>query len=262
MQAEVSLNSAIPSVTIIIPAYNEEKRIGKVLKDIADHISKNNLNWNIIVSIDGNDGTEQIVKNMAKNYNFISYDKSKVRGGKGWAIKRVVNRAEGKFTILMDADGSISFYDVIKYLKFTGEYDVILFDRYHSKNSRIPFLRKIPSRGYNILVRALFRIKVYDTQCGYQIIRTELLKKAFNKITVTNGFYYVPLIYYLKHQGAKIIELNDITYRHNGESKFDILAMMVGGGVSLIAFRLRHSRFYKYVPHWARELYSRKFKWI
>ncbi|MGC8622191.1 MAG: glycosyltransferase, partial [Caldisphaera sp.] len=87
MQSVNYLNSALPSVTVIIPAYNEEKRIGKVLSEIADFISGNNLNWNIIVSIDGNDGTENIVKEMKEKYRFISYDKNHGRGGKGYAVK-------------------------------------------------------------------------------------------------------------------------------------------------------------------------------
>jgi glycosyltransferase involved in cell wall biosynthesis len=73
----------IPSVTIIIPAYNEEKRIGRVLQEISEFITINNPNWNVIVSIDGNDGTEEIVKDYSKKYSFISYNKKGSRAGKG-----------------------------------------------------------------------------------------------------------------------------------------------------------------------------------
>ena len=58
----------IPSVTGVIPAYNEEKRIGRVLQEISEFITINNPNWNVIVSIDGNDGTEEIVKNYSKDF--------------------------------------------------------------------------------------------------------------------------------------------------------------------------------------------------
>ena len=251
----------IPSVTVVIPAYNEEKRIGRVLQEISEFITINNPNCNVIVSIDGNDGTEEIVKDYSKKYSFISYNKKGSRAGKGGAIKRVVTEATGEFTIIMDADGSVSFHEIADNLSLVNYYDVILFDRYSKKGNRIPAFRRIPSRGFNALVRVLFGIRVNDTQCGYKIIRTEMLKRAFSQISITNAFFDVALLFYLKRSSARIGEV-EVVYDHSKESKFNIVALILGEGVSLVAFRVRHSRFYKYVPEWARNLYFRKFKWI
>ncbi|MEM3431446.1 MAG: glycosyltransferase [Candidatus Micrarchaeia archaeon] len=63
------------NLTLIIPAYNEEKRIALVLDEFSDYINFNNMPWNIIVSIDGNDNTGNIMKNYVAKYNFISYNK-------------------------------------------------------------------------------------------------------------------------------------------------------------------------------------------
>ena len=251
----------IPSVTIIIPAYNEEKRIGRVLKEISEFITINNPNWNVIVSIDGDDRTEEIVKDYSKKYSFISYNKNGNRAGKGGAIKRVLSEATGEFTIIMDADGSVNFQAIADNLRLVSNYDVILFDRYSKKGNQIPALRRIPSRGFNALVRVLLGIRVNDTQCGYKIIRTEMLKRAFSQISITNAFFDVALLFYLKRIGARIGEV-EVAYNHNDESKFNIVALIMGEGVSLVAFRARHSRFYKYVPEWTKELYYKKFRWM
>ncbi len=56
--------------TVIIPAYNESKRISSVLLDLCHFLSENNLRWNIIVSIDGNDGTHDLVKQMTAGFPF------------------------------------------------------------------------------------------------------------------------------------------------------------------------------------------------
>ncbi|MCW1306105.1 MAG: glycosyltransferase, partial [Candidatus Parvarchaeota archaeon] len=88
----------IPNLTVIIPAYNEENRIASVLDELTDYISSNNMPWNIIISIDGNDNTENIVKNYIAKYNFISYNKKEGRNGKGQSIKRAVPFATGEFT--------------------------------------------------------------------------------------------------------------------------------------------------------------------
>jgi len=251
----------IPSATVVIPAYNEEKRIGRVLQEISEFITTDNPNWNVIVSIDGDDTTEEIVNDYSKKYSFISYNKNGSRAGKGGAIKRVVSEATGEFTIIMDADGSVNFQAIADNLSLVRDFDVILFDRYSKQGNHIPALRRIPSRGFNALVRVLLGIRVNDTQCGYKIIRTEMLKRAFSQISITNTFFDVALLFYLKRIGARIVEV-EVAYSHDDESKFNIVSEIMGQGVSLIAFRVRHSRFYKYVPEWTKELYYRKFRWI
>ena len=255
------LNNLVPSATIIIPAYNEERRIGRVLEEIVDFISINDLSWDVIVSIDGGDGTEQLVRSYSNDYKFIRYEKGRERGGKGHAIKRVIQDSVGDFTMLMDADGAVRFQDIIKGFHFCKEYDVILFDRYSNGENKIPLHRKIPSRAFNVLVRAMLGLKVKDTQCGYKLIRTELAKKAFNNVWISNTFFDVALLYHIMKMGSRIKEV-DINYSHNDESRFNIIPEIMGQGISLFSFRLRHSRFYKYVPHWATELYLKKFRWI
>ncbi|MCL4341326.1 MAG: glycosyltransferase, partial [Candidatus Thermoplasmatota archaeon] len=70
---------------IIIPAYNEEKRISPVLNDICRFVSENKLPWDVIVAIDGNDTTYDIAVSFAETYDFISIDRSHERSGKGGA---------------------------------------------------------------------------------------------------------------------------------------------------------------------------------
>ena len=252
---------ALPSVTIIIPAYNEESRIKGVLDEIFDFISTNNADWDVIVSVDGDDGTADIVRSYSSEYPFIKLDRGMERGGKGNAIKRVVKNSRGEFTLIMDADGSVRLEDIVNNIHYLHDYDALLFDRYSNPENSIPFRRRIPSRGFNILVRAFLKVNVRDTQCGYKIIRTDIIKDAFNKIGVTNTFFDVALHYHIRKMGGRFKEI-DVKYLHNEESKFNVLPEIIGQGVSLFAFILRHSRFYKYVPKWARELYLRKFRWI
>jgi glycosyltransferase involved in cell wall biosynthesis len=247
--------------TIIIPAYNEEKRIKPVLHEICAYISSNNLPWNVIVSIDGNDATEIVVKNFANNYPFLSYLKGSERSGKGAAIKRAIYAATGEFILLMDADSSISLDSLLSSLDLIGRFDVIIFDRYSDAENKIPFTRRFASRGFNVLVRGILRIRVKDTQCGYKIIKTSYARKAFNNVSVSNAFFDVALLYYLKKQGASIIEV-PIRYKHDDESKFNTIELVLGEGVSLISFRIRHSRFWKYIPKKLINLYYRKFRWI
>ncbi len=247
-------------IDIIIPAYNEEKRIPPVLNDIISFISSNGLNWKIIVPVDGNDGTEEIVKKFSLEYNFIRLDKSQGRNGKGAAIKRSLKYLDSDYTILMDADNSIKFSTILEKIPLIETYDTIILSRYSKKNY-IPFVRRFFSRGFNVLVRAITGLRVSDTQTGYKIFKTEKFIEAMKKVGTTNGFYEVPLLYYIKREGGKIVE-SDAEYKHDDGSKFHPLGLVIGDGVSLLAFAVRHSRFYKYVPDSLIKLYYRKIRWM
>ncbi|MCL6090763.1 MAG: glycosyltransferase [Candidatus Thermoplasmatota archaeon] len=248
-------------ISIIIPAYNEENRIKPVLNELASFIQKNGFSWNIIVSIDGNDGTLNLVEELSEKYPFISTVKNHGRGGKGNAIKQAINTVNGNFVILMDADGSMNLVDLVSHIHLMDKYDAVIFDRYTNRENEIPFMRRFASRGFNVLVRSLLGVNVNDTQCGYKIIKTEYAKKAFGKVSVTNTFFDVALLYYLRKSGAKCVEF-PINYSHDAESKFNLFSEIIGQGISLLAFRIRNSRFYRFVPKKFVELYYRKFRWI
>lgn len=247
--------------SIIIPAYNEEKRIQFPLNQLCRLISEANFPWEVIVSIDGNDGTEALVKEMMKKFQFLRFIKGDGRNGKGNAIKRAINIANGSYFILMDADNSIALKDVINVVPEIVNNDVIILERYSLAISQIPFHRKLASRGFNLLVRSMLGIKVRDTQSGYKILKEEYARKAFGSIMVTNTFYDVAFLYKIRKLGGKIIE-KPVIYKHDLESKFNIISEILGQGLSLLAFRIRYSPLYKYIPKNFRDLYYRKFRWI
>ena len=144
------------NISIIIPAYNEEKRIGPVLDEISGFISSNDLPWEVIVAVDGNDGTNRIVETYHNQFSFISSRTSVSRNGMGGAIKRGIIASRGEYIILMDADGSTKLNDIISKVELLSNYDIINFNRYSSADNNIPFTRRFASRGFNLILRALF----------------------------------------------------------------------------------------------------------
>ena len=246
--------------TIIIPAYNEEKRISPVLNDICRFISENRLPWDVIVAIDGNDTTYDIAVSFAETYDFISIDRSHERSGKGGAIKRVLPNIDGEFTILMDADNSISFLDIAAAVQLLERSDAVILSRYTGKNS-IPLLRRFLSRGFNIIVRSIAGLNVSDTQSGYKLFRSDFFVSAMRRVTVTNASYDVALLYHIKKLGGRITE-TPAEYTHSDNGKLNPLSMAMSFGISLVAFRIRNSPLYAHVPRFLVDLYHKKFRWI
>jgi|SRR5579875_1621443 len=244
---------------IIIPAYNERRRIKGVLDEAAGFISSHCLPWKVIVSIDGDDGTDRIVDSYATVFPFISHIQGSGRSGKGNAIKRAAFTMS-EYVVIMDADGSITFSEIVRNMKVLQNYDAVILSRYSPVNE-IPVLRRFLSRGFNALVQALTGLRVKDTQSGYKIFKGEIFRKAITSVGVSNTFYDISLLWHIKRSGGRIVEI-PTKYEHKDGSKFHPIGEVIGQGTSLIAFIIRHSRFFRYVPRSLVNLYYRKFRWI
>ena len=226
--------------TVIVPAYNEEKLIGGALEEICTFIDENKLQWNVIVSVDGTDRTSEIVSSYSDRYNFGACLYSEERNGKGAAVKRALDSIKSDYVILMDADKSMAFSTIVKGLHLLGEFDGLIFSRYFKQN-KIPLVRRIISRGFNLLVRASLRLNIKDTQTGYKVFKTGPFIEAMKKVGSTNTFFDIALLFHLKEQKIRVKELESL-YVHRVDSKFHPAGEIIGQGMSLVAFRLRHSR--------------------
>lgn len=246
--------------TILIPAYNEKDRISPVLNDVCRFVSEYQLPWEVLVAIDGNDSTYNIAQSFSEKYDFLKIDQCIGRSGKGGAIKRVIPKVKGEFTILMDSDNSIEFIDIIRTITLLNEFDAVVLSRYDRKN-RIPFMRRFLSRGFNVIARSMTGLNVMDTQSGYKIFRTQFFVASMRRVTVTNASFDVPLLYYVKEMGGRITE-TPTKYVHADNGKLNPISMSLSFLISLLAFRIRNSPLYSRVPRFLINLYHRKFKWI
>ena len=247
--------------SIIIPAYNEEKRIGPVLEEISSFISINRLPWEVIIAVDGNDGTENIIMKYREKYPFINSKKSSVRSGMGGAIKRGILASTGEIVLLMDGDGSASLEDVTRKVDLLDRFDIVNFNRYSSPENRIPFKRRFASRSFNLIIRALFGVHVHDTQCGYKIMKRSIVMPIVRRLSVSNAFFLSALFIYAKKYNVRIVEV-PIRYAHSDGSKFNVIMTSISYLVSISAFKIRNSGLYDYTPKFIKELYYKKLRYL
>ena len=247
--------------SIIIPAYNEEKRIGPVLEEISSFISLNKLPWEVMVAVDGNDGTEDIVMKYREKYPFINLKKSSARSGMGGAIKRGILASIGEFVLLMDGDGSASLENVASKVDLLGTFDIVNFNRYSSPGNSIPFKRRFASRSFNLILRVLFGVSVNDTQCGYKIMKRSVVVPIVSRLTVTNAFFLSAFFIYAKKNSVSIVEV-PIRYAHSDGSKFNVIMTSISYLVSISAFKIRNSNLYDHTPKFIKELYYKKLRYL
>jgi len=156
--------------TIIIPCYNESKRISKTMSQIKEVLSVYKQSEAIFVDDGSKDATAEIIKaNLGKRMRLIELP---VNQGKWGAIKAGFLSSKKKLCVLSDADYSVS----LMYLKYhIGFEDIVVGNRYNSYND-IPWARWVLGKGFNGLVKAIIGLDLPDTQSPYKIFRKEALK--------------------------------------------------------------------------------------
>lgn len=235
--------------SIVIPAYNEEKRIGKTLETYGSYFKKikekGELDFEINVIINNTkDKTEDVVKEYKKIYPEIRYLNFK-RGGKGFAvIEGFKDALERDIDLIgfVDADMSTppnAFYGLIKNIK---DYDGIIADRWHKDSKVTPqtILRKILSRGFNILIRILFRFPYNDTQCGAKLFKKEIVKKVYPRLGTSEWSFDVDFLFYARNEGARIKSIPTMWTDMEG-SKVNLKKTPITMFLSVVRLRILHS---------------------
>jgi glycosyltransferase involved in cell wall biosynthesis len=257
-------------ISIVVPAYNEEKRIGKMLETYGKFFSekkkeKEIKDFEILIVINNTkDRTEEIVKQFSKKYREIRHLDFK-QGGKGFAITQGFKDAlkrKNKFIGFIDADMSTppeSFYELIKTLEKNRRIGGVIANRW-DKRSRISpkqnLFRRVISRGYNLVVRTLFLFPYADTQCGAKAFRREVLEGNMDKMISSQWNFDVALLFCLKKEArARIIDIPTV-WEDKQASKVNLKRTPMLMLASLIRLRLIHSPF-KFIVRFYRRLPAR-----
>ena len=218
------------SLSIIIPLYNEEKRLLKSLIKL-DKFIKQNIKNNIeiiFVSDGSTDATNDIVnlfikKNIKILKSFlIKYTKNV---GKGYALKKGILRSTKNWILICDADMSVSpdqFNNWYKNNKIMDKNKAYFGSRRHHKsNVKTSIIRKSLGLLFIIFIRILFFIKLKDSQCGFKVFHKSYALKVFKKISSFRFAFDIELIILLKKFKISIVEL-PLKWVHQDGSKLSL----------------------------------------
>jgi len=204
----------VKKLSIIIPAHNEEKRIGNTLNFYSSYFENlrktSDLGYEIIVVINNtSDGTEEIVKSIQEKnsrINFINLP----RGGKGYAVIEGFKQAlkgNSEFIGFVDADMATPPDEYFKLANSLKEAHGVIADRYlkDSKIIPIPSKKRIIARKlFNFVIRSSLFLPFRDTQCGAKIFRRKALENVIPQLTMSQWAFDVELLYALKKNNYKI----------------------------------------------------------
>lgn len=233
-------------LSLIIPAYNEEKRIGQTLDNYTKFFNKSLKDYELIIVLNSCvDNTLKVVEEFARKNKNIKIREFKEKIGKGGAIKEGFKLAKGDLIGFVDADSSTSPEEFLKLYNNINDYDGIIASRW-VKGSVIskkqPFLRIIFGRVFNFIVRILFGFKYKDTQCGAKLFKKNAVEKIIDNIGLTKWAFDIDLLYLMKRNNFRIKEF-PTTWVDNPDSKLNLKRATKQMALSVIRLRLYYSPF-------------------
>ncbi len=190
-------------LSVIIPVYNEEKNIFPLFNRLKNELNSIKKSYGVIFVDDGS--TDKTLFNINKikneNKNIIIVHSTKNQGLSS-ALNSGFKKASGKVVITMDGDLQNDPKDIKKLLKkLSNGYDVVCGWRYKRKDSL--FVKNIPSKIFNFLIRFLFNLKIHDSSCTLRVYKKESIKN----FGLSEGMHrFIPLI--LAKKGYKVGEVN------------------------------------------------------
>ena len=201
-----------PYLSIIIPAYNEEKRILASLERTATYLNDSDMSYEILVVDDGStDRTREVVRDFAKTHNAIKVISNTRNRGKGYSVKAGFEKATGKYLLFSDADLSTPIEEIEKLLKIHSQgFDIVIASR-ALKDSNIiihqPWYREMMGRFFNFLVRIFVVPGFKDTQCGFKSFSREAGRQTIKMQQMERFSFDVEQLYIAKKLGYKIKEV-------------------------------------------------------
>jgi len=221
-----------PFLSIIIPAYNEERRLPRTLEQIFAFLDQQEYTAEVLIVENGsNDRTLEIAQRFAEQRKRLSVFTEEKRG-KGNAVKRGMLEARGEYRFLCDADLSMPIEEVNRFLPpQLTDFDIAIGSREAPGAVRYnePGYRHWGGRGINLLIRLLALPGLRDTQCGFKCFRADIADDIFQYQTFDGISFDPEILFIARLRGYKTVEL-PIPWYYSNESRInlfhDTLAMI------------------------------------
>lgn len=210
-------------LSIIIPAYNEEKRIATVLDAIVSFMANKDYNYEVIVVDDGSiDDTVAVVNSYQQQLSNLTVMTQTVNHGKGYAVRIGMLNASGRYRLFLDADNATQFDDINSFWQYIENgHDIVIGSRYLQGSKIVikqPLYRRLLGRVANLLIQILAVWGIKDTQCGFKLFTAKASEDIFSCQVIDRWGFDFEILAIAQKKGYKIKEL-PVSWHHIGESR-------------------------------------------
>jgi glycosyltransferase involved in cell wall biosynthesis len=220
------MNPGLPELSIVIPSFNEEKRLPGTLERIARYLSASGRKTEVIVVDDGSaDGTVQVAESFREKFASMRVVSNGQNRGKGYSVRHGFMEARGEIVLFTDADLSAPIEEADKLLAKMDEYDVAIGSRAVNRELievHESKFRELAGIIFNRIVRVILRLPFVDTQCGFKAFRRQKCKIIFDQQTIERFGFDPELLYLARHHGLRTAEVA-VRWAHSPATKVNML---------------------------------------
>ena len=246
------MTESTPSLLLLIPAYNEERRIEPVLREYAEYFRKNySGKFQLVVVLNGcRDNTLNVVQRVSADFPEVQSREFAAPIGKGGALIEGLKLAPlAELIGYVDADGATdpkAFHDLVKH---ADEADCVIGSRWiegailHQSQSG---QRQFASRVFHMIVQTFFRMNIRDTQCGAKVLHRAACERIHATLCIADMAFDINLLYSLKRAGLRVLEV-PTEWTDKIGSKVTLGKTSLTMLLSVIRLRLIYSPLYKWL---------------
>ncbi len=199
-----------PLLSVIVPAYKNERKIVKDLKKINEVLNNLRYRTELICVIDGteNDKTYKYAFNFAKNKKRVKVVGYSINKGKGYAVRFGMAESKGSIIAFIDSGLDINPNGLSMLVEHFEWYkaDIVVGSKRHPVSKVLyPWQRRLFSFGYQMLVRLLFGLKIKDTQVGIKFFKRDVLEKVLPRLLVKKYAFDIEILAVANYLGYKKI---------------------------------------------------------
>jgi len=200
-------------LSVIVPAYNEEKRLYGTLKSIDDYLKRQSYDYEILIVNDGSrDGTAKLVRDMESSISGLHLIDNSENHGKGYVVRQGMMEAKGDIRLFTDADNSTAINHLDKFIPALKEgYQVVIGSiavaGHNVASGSEPIWRRILGKLGNLFIQIMAVPGIHDTQRGFKLFTAESAGRIFPKLTIARWGFDIEVLALARKFGYRIKEL-------------------------------------------------------
>jgi dolichyl-phosphate beta-glucosyltransferase len=219
-----------PYLSVVIPAYNEGKRLPPTLRRVIEFLKTRPEPYEIIVIDDGSrDDTIARATELGADNLVVSPNEG--NRGKGYSVRRGMLLARGEYRLMTDADLSTPIEEVDRLLEVARQgHDVVIASRAiegAKVEVRQPWFRENSGRVFNLCMRMLTGLPLKDTQCGFKLFSARAADASFGPARMDGFSFDVEALFIARQLGFRIAEV-PVTWRNDEASRVSLMSGLTG----------------------------------
>ncbi len=236
------------SISVVIPAYNEEQRLPATLASVLDYLgSRGWASYEVLVVNDGSrDDTARVVREFAAGHPCVKLVENPGNRGKGYSVRHGMLKARGEWVLFTDSDLSAPIEELDKLLEAaraakaavaigSRALDRTLIEIHQS------WFRETAGRIFNLLMRILTGLSFKDTQCGFKLFDARAAQEIFSRQRIERWGFDAEVLFIARKLGFKTVEV-PVRWSHAEGTKVNMLSDSANMFLDLVRIRWNHIR--------------------